>query len=124
MKFYLRYSEEIERDLERGYSFHYTGMDKSFSEEDIESATGISFADLEYNEEAGQYVQPLAGLCAFELDAETVEEAIEEAKEFHFNEVYNSNAMNFYHIIAGEYADDCPEGVCITNVSVVYSNTK
>ena len=124
MRFYIRYSEEIEKDVERGYSFHYTGMDKSFSEEDIESATGLAFDELEYNEEAKQYVQPLAGLCAFELEAETVEEAIEEAKEFRFNEVYNSESMNFFHILTGDYADDCPEGVCITNVSVVYSNTK
>ena len=124
MNFYIRYSEEIEKDLERGCSFHYTGLDKSFSEEDIESATGLAFEELEYSEEAGQYVQPLAGLCAFELEAETVEEAIEEAKEFHFNEVYNSNSMSFFHVLEGEYADDCPEGVCITNASVLYSNEK
>jgi hypothetical protein len=122
MKYFLRYSLNIDKDLERGISYHYTGLDKTFSIEEIENGTGLSIDELEYNEEADMYVQPLSGLCAFELEAETIEEAIEEARGFRFNDVYNTEAMYYFHILTGDYEDECPEGCVISNAELVYSN--
>lgn len=122
MKYFLRYSLNIDKDIERGVSYHYTGLDKSFSIEEIENCTGLSIDELEYNEDADMYVQPLLGLCAFELDAETLEEALKEARGFRFNDVYNSESMDNFHILTGDYEDECPEGCVISNAELVYSN--
>jgi hypothetical protein len=121
MRYYIRYSEDICSDIERGFSRHYTGYDKRFSEEEME---GICNGELEFDEGIGQWVQKLPGLCAFELDAITECEAIEEAKQHHYSEVYNSNNNISYHILRGDYVDDCPEGDVIDNVELIYSVKK
>lgn len=122
MKLYLRYSEDIHKDIEKGHSFHYIGLDKDYTVEEVASACNIDESDIEYNEEAKQYVQVLSGLCAFEMESDNLEDAIEEAKEFTYNSVYNSQDMPFWHILSGDYCGDCPEGECIDNVELLYSN--
>ena len=122
MKYFLRYSKNIALDIENWVSYHYTGMDKSFSVEEIENGAGLSIDDLEWNEEADMYVQPLAGLCVFELEADNLEDAIEEAKTFSFNSVYNSKSMgDIAHLLTGEWVEDCPEGVLIENAKLAFS---
>lgn len=123
-KFYLRYSQDIEKDIKNGVSYHYTDCMLGDSVEDIEAATGLSIDQLEYNEDARVWAYPLAGLCAFELDADNLEDAIEEAKNFYMNSVYNSKDMPFFHILTGDYAPEnsAVEGCCIKYAEVVYSN--
>lgn len=64
--YFLRFTTSAKRDLKRGYSYHSNDEGKR---------------------------QKLSGLCGFELSAETLEEAIEEAKErfadMNCNRVYN-----------------------------------
>jgi len=122
MKFYIRYSKRISEDLERGCSYHYTGMGKDFSIEDVACGCGVNESELEYLEWCDQYAQVLNGICAFELEAENVEDAIEEAKEFRFNDVYNSKDMPFFNVLTGDYVDSNVEGCLIENAELVYSN--
>jgi hypothetical protein len=76
------------------------------------------FFDCEVEEievvEDGYYVQVLSGLCGFELEPDSLEDAIEEAKSFRYNSVYNSVDMKKWTIYEGKYNDDCPEG-CLFN---------
>lgn len=122
MKLYLRYSENISKDLKNGHSFHYTGLDKDYTIQQVAEYCNIDESEIDYNEEARQYVQVLPGLCAFELESDNLEDAIEEAKNFRYNSAYNSEDMNFWHILSGEYCGDCPEGDCIDDAELLYSN--
>lgn len=90
---YLRFSNDIEKDINRGYSMHYSGMGRDFTPQQVADAFGVDVSDIEYNEEAREYVQALPGLCAFELEADNLEDAIEEAKSFYYNDVYNAESM-------------------------------
>lgn len=122
MKLYLRYSNDIKADIERGASYHYTGLDKDLSAEEVAEACNIDIDEIEYNEEARQWVQVLPGLCAFELESDNLEDAIEEASDFRANDVYNSASMQNWHIVEGRYVGDCPEGDCIEIINILYSN--
>lgn len=122
MKLYIRYSDNIKKDIELGHSFHYTGLDKDFTVKEVAEACNIDENGIEYNVEAKQYVQILPGLCAFELESDNLEDAVEEAKGFKYNDVYNSRDMEFWHVLSGDYCDDCPEGCVIEDVELLYSN--
>lgn len=63
-----------------------------------------------------------SGLCAFELDSNNLYDAIEEAKVFRYNSVYNSEDVQNWHILDARYVDDCPEGDVVEVEKVMYSN--
>lgn len=124
MALYLRYTENIEKDVERGVSYHYTGLDKDMTAEEVAEACNIEIDEIEYNEDARQWVQVLSGLCAFQLEADNLEDAVEEAEEFEYNSVYNTRDMGPYAIVEGDYAGECPEGDCISVTKVLYESGK
>lgn len=121
MKYFLRYSDNPEIDLERNASLHLSDLDASNI--DAESAANSFGCDVEdLIEVDGLWCQKLEGLCAFELEAETLEEAIKEAEEFNFNGVYNSNVMgDLITIFTGEFEDYNLEGVIFTAKEIVYT---
>jgi hypothetical protein len=134
MAYFLRYTATPEQDVERGTSLHLTGIlvgqpstwndeDERSEEEILAEAYDLNADDIIVAEINGQpmYAQELSGLCAFELEAETLEDAIEEAKSFRYNDVYNSESMgDLVVVFAGEHEGDCPEGCVFTPSSVAY----
>lgn len=106
MKYFIRFTDTPKFDLERGVSYHLS---------DVE-ADGY-----EYNEHFGCYAQDLGGLCAYELEAETEEEAIEEASSFK-QDIFDANDdLDSFVVLTGEYLDDCPEGVVIKAKDIVFT---
>ena len=86
MKYFLRYTNTANEDLERGTSVNASDLDvNEISKEDAAAMFGC---DEEMIEEVnGCWFQILNGICGYELEAETIEEAIEEAateKQFAF----------------------------------------
>jgi hypothetical protein len=133
MAYFLRYTETPKQDLKRNASFHASGLSKKDSTmKNIANLFGCeedSIVLLDngmYNNSIANgdmcYFHQLEGLCGFELEAETLEEAIEEAKEFGFNEVYNSDSMrDIITIFEGEYLDDNLEGCLFDAKKIVYN---
>ena len=80
MSFFLRFTTEAREDLQRGQSMHAT----SFAEGEITIERLAEMMDCDEDDievVCGHYVQMLEGLCGFELEAENIEEAIEEVEE-------------------------------------------
>ena len=122
MKYYLRYTENIDADIERGYSYHLTGFSvDDFTVEQVAEYAGCDVEDIEVVN--GCYNQKLNGLCAFELyDVETLEEAIEAAQNFHATDVYNSKTNNTWVILDGVCVGDGVEGDTIAVLDILYIN--
>lgn len=118
MAFYLRYSKEIKKDIKRGCSYHVLGLDKSDFKTAKEVSKTFNMDCVKWHRVAKMWVQELPGLCAFYLDAETLEEA---AKEFD-REFYRSIDMPYWHILEAKYVGDCPEGDCVRVEKLLYSN--
>jgi len=88
MAYYLRFTETAEQDLERGTSIH--SSDLSVNDFTTEQAANYFGCDIEaVGEFNGCYCQILDGICGYELQAETLEDAIEEV---------NSNQYQFSSI--------------------------
>jgi hypothetical protein len=127
MTYFLRYTENAESDLNRNASYHNSdykaGTIDWLENGQTEKEFVASVFDCEVEEievaEDGYYVQVLNGLCGFELESENLEDAIEEAKSFRYNSVYNSVDMTSWAIYEGKYNDDCPEG-CLFNATKIY----
>lgn len=114
MKYFLRYTATPNADIERGESYHVTGLyDKE------EFAQVAEQEGYEWNEFFGAYVEVLNGLCAFELDAEDLEEAIEEAETFKKAD-YKTTPESSYIICTGVIVGDCPEGEVIRVKEVLH----
>ena len=112
MKYYLRYSNTIDADIERGYSYNWGDIDeRTGSAEEAAEAYRCDIEDLEVVN--GIYNQMLPGLCVFELEAETLEEAIEEAENANFGGDYHAGNGISYSILTGTYVGHCAEGGCI-----------
>ena len=86
MKYFLRYTNTANEDLERGTSVNASDLD--VNEISKEYAASMFGCDEEMIEEVNEcWFQILNGICGYELEAETIEEAIEEAsieKQFAF----------------------------------------
>jgi len=131
MKYFIRYTENANQDFERKCSYHNSdykvGDVAKWNEEDERSEVEILAEKwgCEVDEVVvlnGYYSQELSGLCAFELDAETEEEAIEEAQEHNFNAVYNTEDFTTYAVFAGRFIADCPEGCVFIPTKIIYEN--
>ena len=106
MAFFLRYTETPAADLERGVSYHLA---------DVETL------GYEWKDHFNAYAQELPGICAFKLNAETIEDAIQEAAGFKFNSnFFSPGGFDSYCIMTGKYIDDCPEGVIILPGKIVH----
>lgn len=128
MKYFIRYTENAKEDFERKTSYHNSdykiGDVAKWNDEDERGEVEILAEawDCEIDEVVclgGFYSQELSGLCAFELDAETEEEAIEEAKEHNFNSVYNTADFPSYAVFSGKFVEDCPEGCVMLPTKIV-----
>lgn len=103
--YFLRFTSTAEADLRRNVSYHSTGIRK-------EDATKKEVAEmLDCNVSAikvlkGYYVQELNGLCAFEVEADSIEEAEESVEQYQNRYQYGES----WAIFSGVYRGDCPEG--------------
>jgi hypothetical protein len=71
---------------------------------------GCDSSDIEYIEDMKCYAQSLGGLCAFELESDNLEDAIEEAKEINVGSYSFESMKDIAYIFEGQYHDSCPEG--------------
>lgn len=119
MAYFIRYTENANLDFKRKCSVHNSdykvGEVSMWNDEDERSEEEILAEKWECEVSDvivihGYYSQELQGLCAFELESTTEEEAIEEAASHHYNNVYNTTDFPTYAVFAGRYVDDCPEG--------------
>ena len=106
MKFFLRYTNTANEDLERGTSINASGLGvNDCSKEDV--ALMFNCDETMIDVVDGCFVQVLNGLCGYELDAETIEEAIEEAKtERQFSFVGQAVIFSGKHASDSEYVAD------------------
>jgi len=134
--FFLRYTSNPERDLAKSYSYHqiqdlnnYDGLEKYVNQVDVyDGLSPIEVAAKELDLEVedlevidGVVLQKLNGLCAFELESENIEDAIEEVKDFKFNSVYNSKDMGQSAVIfTGIYNEENEEGVLFSPEKIVW----
>ena len=130
ISYFLRYTRSPKKDLIKNISYHYSDYKKGTldwleegesEKEFVAERFGCDVEDIKVDED-GYYVQKLEGLCGFELEAEDLEEAIEEAEEFYFNSVYNSKDMTEWAIYEGKYLGDCIEGEAFDAYDIVYVN--
>jgi hypothetical protein len=100
MTYFLRYTNTANEDLERATSVNASDLDANqISKEDAASMFGCD-EDM-IDEVDGCWFQILNGICGYELESETLEDAIEEAateKQFSFV----GRPVIFY----GKYASD------------------
>lgn len=100
MAFFLRFTTNANADLERGVSSHHAN-------------------EATYNEE-------LSGLCGFELESETIQEAIEEVEANYSSRsqgggVYNTEVFGTdWAIFSGKYLDSVPDGHVFLASKIVY----
>ena len=76
MSYFLRYTDTAKKDLKRGTSIN--ASDFSGSKEEAAKMFGCDKENIKIIK--GSYCQVLDGLCGYLLDAETLEDAIEEVK--------------------------------------------
>lgn len=105
MAYYIRFTDTPKADLERGVSYHLSD---------------VPAPECEWSDHFKCYAQPLSGLCAYELESETEEDAIEEAASFKRDVFDSASDLDSYCVIKGVYVDDCPEGVVITAQRIVF----
>lgn len=80
MALFLRFTYNPDLDIERGASFHATDYrEADITKKELAEILGCNTGDIESVN--GMLVYMLNGLCGYELDAETIEEAIEEIEE-------------------------------------------
>ena len=120
MTYFLRFPIDIEVDMTRKTSLDWIA-DSREAAGISENATHDKNGRLLIDEDHGVCVI-LPGLCAHELQAETLEEAIEEAQTTSWP--YGDVRSNDWVIIDGEYIEDLPfgDGVLMTPKEVVYQS--
>lgn len=114
MEYFLRFTETAKKDLNRGTSIHATGYDKSMcTKKEISELMNCEVSDIKVV--GGLYVQVLNGLCGYLLQAETIEEAIEEVSENKYQFEFVGNPV----IFKGKYQEnDVPDGDLFIPLSI------
>jgi len=101
MTYFLRYTNTATKDLKRGTSLHCSDLEVSeVSREDAAAAFGCDKSEVK--KVNGLWCQVLDGLCGYLLEADTLEDAIEEVEE-------NERQFSFVgrHVIfSGKYSQD------------------
>lgn len=152
MALFFRYTENPKDDLERGTSIHvlpaYTNnadelisqfcldfdADDTSAEEKIEAfkkafgeAHDIDPEDMIWIEADGYWAQVLPGLCGFELESETLEEALAAIADPDSDDgdlIRSYDTVDAWAIYEGEYETDCPEGDVFTPVAILATGDK
>jgi len=111
---FLRSTNNPEKDLQGGYSYHQSDFkagtinwleDGETEISWVAKAFGCDESEIEVAED-GYYVQALEGLCGYALEAETLEEAIEEISEMNLNSMESINPDNVYIFEGDEVSSD------------------
>jgi len=101
MTYFLRYTNTATKDLKRGTSLHCSDLEVSeVSREDAAAAFGCDKSEVK--KVNGLWCQVLDGLCGYLLEADTLEDAIEEVEE-------NERQFSFVGrpvIFSGKYSQD------------------
>jgi hypothetical protein len=105
MTLFLRYTETPAADLERNCSYHLADAQEP---------------GTEWNEYFNGYAQELEGLCAFEIEADDMEGAIEKAQEFRYNGTYHSQNGDSWCLLTGRLLVVGEEGVIIDAKEIAY----
>jgi len=101
---FMRSTNDAEKDLKGGYSYHQSDFkagtidwleDGETEKQWVAKRFGCDEEEIEIAED-GYYVQALEGLCAYALEAETLEEAIEEISEMDIEHMESINPENIY----------------------------
>ena len=101
---FMRSTNNAEKDLEGGYSYHQSDFkvgsitwleDGETEKQWVANGFGCTEDEIEVAED-GFYVQALEGLCAYALEAETLEKAIEEISEMDIEHMESINTENIY----------------------------
>lgn len=97
--YYLRFTNTATEDLERGTSVNASDLNvNEISKEDASSMFGCEIESIE--EVNGSWFQILDGICGYELESETLEDAIEEVSERNFQFSFVGRPV----IFKGKYA--------------------
>ena len=128
MPYFLRFTAAADLDLARGTSYHETPWDEDERTiEEVADACDCSVDAIEVFDFRGRgvntYMQALGGLCGFELEAETLEAAIEEvvASWSGTSAVGFSIAHTPWAIFQGSVEDQAPDGVVFYPSKLVYT---
>lgn len=111
--YFLRYTNTAKKDLERGTSINAS----DFCGSKKEAAQLFSCNESMIKIVKGSYCQVLNGLCGYELESETLEEAIEEAKAVNKQFSYVGRPV----IYKGRYSSDSnyvADGDCFIPYSI------
>ena len=125
---FMRSTNNAEKDLEGGYSYHQSDFkvgsitwleDGETEKQWVANGFGCTEDEIEVAED-GYYVQALEGLCAYALEAETLEEAIEEIAEMDIEHMESINPENI-HIFEGKevYSPFIVEGTLMNPVRLL-----
>jgi hypothetical protein len=107
MKYYLRFTNDAKADLERGTSVNASDLNvNEINKEDAAAMFGCDENSIE--EVEGCWYQILDGICGYELEADNLEDAIEEVNErnFQFNFVGRPVIFKGEYAIDGQYVAD------------------
>jgi len=111
---FLRSTNDSEKDLQGGYSYHQSDYKKGTIDwleegqteiEFIANAFGCDDEDIEVAED-GYYVQVLQGLCGYALESDNLEDAIEEIDDLILENMESINSDNIYIFEGKEIASD------------------
>jgi len=116
MKYFLRYTDTASEDLDRGTSVNASDLDvNEITKENAASMFGCE--ESEIKDVDGSWYQILDGICGYELEASTIEEAIEEVEEGSFQFDFVGKAI----IFEGKESDSSlvADGDLFTPLSIV-----
>ena len=111
---FLRSSNDSEKDLQGGYSYHQSDYkfgtinfleDGQTEVEFVANAFGCEVDSIEVAED-GYYVQVLEGLCGYALESDNLEDAIGEIDEMVLDEMDSVNPDNIYIFEGKEIESD------------------
>jgi hypothetical protein len=114
--YFLRFTKDADRDMQNGRSLWFV-----YDDEEVErmKAGGKELIFVEDAGESGEWATFHNGLCGHGLEAETLEEAIEEAKTRVGN--FGNIRTDSWAIFEGDYVDDdIMEGDAFKPRKVVY----
>lgn len=101
MAYFLRFTETAQNDLERGTSIHASDLTiESYKKEEAAEILGCDIDSIgEFN---GCHCHVLDGICGYTLNAETLEEAVEEVEGKSWQFEFVGKAV----IFTGRYSND------------------
>lgn len=131
MAYFLRFTTDPLGDIERGTSYHLSDLKQGDiyddcgelleGDDEIEKVAllfGCDASEIEVFKN-GAFVQSLGGLCCFELEGNTIDDAIESAKNISSGSYSFNTHCDMAYIFEGDYYDSCPEGAIMSNPKLI-----